>query len=129
MVTVAFGSILASMLLSKSTSLVQGTLGFALLVVLQFLISWLSVHSDKFQAAIKSTPSLLLYQGQFQEHSLRKERVTQGEVKAAIRTKGIGAIEDVEAVVLETDGSFSVIQKLNGKSASALVDVKGFPQS
>ncbi|MGB7521539.1 MAG: YetF domain-containing protein [Spirulinaceae cyanobacterium] len=91
------------------------------------MISWLSVHSDKFQAAIKSTPALLLYQGQFQEHSLRKERVTKEEVKAAIRNSGVGAVEDIEAVVLETDGSFSVIKKLNGKSASALVDVKGYP--
>jgi uncharacterized membrane protein YcaP (DUF421 family) len=32
--TVAFGSILATLLLSKDTSLAQGTLGFALLIIL-----------------------------------------------------------------------------------------------
>lgn len=125
-VTVAFGSILATLLLSQETSLAQGTLGFGLLVLLQFLISWLSVHSGVVQKLIKAEPAILLAQGEFQHDTLKRERVAKGEVLAAIRAEGISAIEDVEAVVLETDGSFSVIEKLNGKSDSALRDVKGY---
>lgn len=128
-VTVAFGSILATLLLSQKTSLAQGILGFGLLVLLQFLISWLSVHSGVVQKLIKAEPALLLAQGEFQQDALKRERVTKGEVLAAIRASGLSAVEDVEAVVLETDGSFSVIEKLNGKSDSALRDVKGYSQS
>ena len=36
----------------------------------------------------------------------------------------MGAIEDADAVVLETDGSFSVIKDLSNSTASALKDVK-----
>ncbi len=127
--TIAFGSILASLLLSKDTSLAQGSLGFALLVIFQYVITWIAARSNVVQKLIKSEPSLLLYQGRFLEKTLKSERVTEGEVLAAIRTNGSASIEDIEAVVLETDGTFSVIPKANGNSMSAMKDVRGFPKN
>jgi uncharacterized membrane protein YcaP (DUF421 family) len=43
-VTVAFGSTLATALLSKDTSLMQGVAAFALLVALQWALTWASVR-------------------------------------------------------------------------------------
>ncbi len=126
-VTVAFGSLLATMILSKDTSVAQGVLGFALLVVLQYLVSWLSVRYADVRAWIKAEPTLLLYQGEFRHAALKDNRVTEGEVRAAIRSQGIAAVEDVEAVILETDGSFSVIRKFEASTESALKGVKGYP--
>jgi len=125
-VTVALGSTLATVLLSQSTTWAQGALAFALLVALQFAITWLSVRSATFRSWIKGNPTLLLYRGKFFDDSLKRERVTRGEVRAAVRADGHAALEDVEAVVLETDGSFSVIAKRSEHSASALEDVSGF---
>jgi NAD(P)-dependent dehydrogenase (short-subunit alcohol dehydrogenase family) len=73
---------------------------------------------------VKAEPALLLYRGQLQHDVLKRERVAEGEVLAALRAKGVGAIEDADAVVLETDGSFSVIKNLNNSTASALKDIK-----
>jgi uncharacterized membrane protein YcaP (DUF421 family) len=126
--TVAFGSILATLLLSKDTSLLQGALGFALLVLFQYVLTWLAARSDIVQKLIKSEPALLLYQGYFQQEILKSERVTEGEVLAAIRANGNSAMEDIAAVILETDGTFSVVPTLKGSSASALKDVRGFPK-
>jgi uncharacterized membrane protein YcaP (DUF421 family) len=64
-----------------------------------------------YKKLIKSEPSLLLYQGQFQKETLKRERVTEGEVLAAIRTNGSAAKEDIEAVVLETDGTLASFLK------------------
>jgi uncharacterized membrane protein YcaP (DUF421 family) len=126
--TVAFGSILASVLLSKDTSLAQGSLGFALLVGFQYVITWIAARSNVVQKLIKSQPTLLLYKGQFQQATLRKERVTEGEILAAIRSNGSASVESIEAVVLETDGTFSVISKIQGDSVSAMRNVRGFPR-
>ena len=126
-VTVAFGSILGSTILSKDTSLLQGITGFAVLVFLQFLITWLSVRSKEVQEFIKAKPTLLLYRGQMNYDALKQQRVTESEILGSIRTNGIAAIEDVEAVVLETDGSFSVIKESRSGSASALLNVQGYP--
>jgi len=126
-VTVAFGSTLATVLLSKDTSLLQGVLGFGLLIFLQLSLTWLAVRSPLIQQLIKSQPTLLLFKGEFQTIALRKERVTESEIYAAIRSKGVSSINEVEAVILETDGSFSVIQNVDFTSDSAMIDVKGYP--
>ena len=59
-----------------------------------------------------------------QHDILKKERVAEGEILAALRSNGVSAIEDADAVILETDGSFSVIQNIDESSASALKDVR-----
>lgn len=127
-ITIAFGSMLASLMLSTNTSLAQGILGIAMLVLFQFIITWISVRSNLFQGWVKGQPTLLLFQGEFQHHAMRHQRVTEGEVLAALRENGMAALEDAEAVILETDGSFSVIKKLKDSSSSALADVKGYPR-
>ena len=58
-VTIAFGSILASLLLSQKTSVAQATLAFALLVLYQFCITWLAARSSLVQKLIKAKPTLL----------------------------------------------------------------------
>lgn len=125
-VMVAFGSTLATALLSKDTTLLQGVLAFALLVGLQWSITWSSVRSATVERWVKAQPRLLLLQGELQREALHQERVTESELRAALRGQGISAIEDVEAIVLETDGSFSVVRQ-RGSSASALADVNGYP--
>lgn len=127
-VTIAFGSILASALLSKNTSLFQAMLGIGLLVSFQYLLTWLSVRTDKVQSLIKAEPTLLAFKGELLESTLRKKRVAQGEVLAAIRLSGCGSVEEVDAVVLETNGSFSVIENLDLTTASAFRDVQGFKE-
>lgn len=125
-ITIAFGSMLASTILSTDTTLLQGIVGFAVLVFLQYFITWLSVRSSVIQKLIKSQPTLLLYQGEFQYQEMKKARVPESEILAAIRANGTASVENIEAVVLETDGSFSVISKINETSASALKDVRGY---
>jgi uncharacterized membrane protein YcaP (DUF421 family) len=52
---------------------------------------------------------LLLHKGALLPASLRRARVSEDEVRAALRAGGLAAMESAHAVVLETDGSFSVI--------------------
>ncbi|HSK72562.1 MAG TPA: YetF domain-containing protein [Pyrinomonadaceae bacterium] len=125
-VTIAFGSLLASVMLSKDVTLAEGALGLGLLVGLQFVITWLSVRSKAFRRLIKAEPTLLLRNGEFIEESLKQQRITESEILAAIRENGQAAREDIAAIVLETDGSFSVIAKIEGSTYSAMSDVAHF---
>lgn len=127
-VTVALGSTLATVLLSKQVALAEGALALALLVALQYGITWTAVRSVVVQRLIKARPALLLYGGHFLRDALKSERVTESEILAAIRGKGIAAVEDVHAVVLETDGSFSVLPKPAGSGRSALAGVAYLPE-
>lgn len=125
-VTIALGSVLASVLLSTKDAFGKGILAFALLVIFQYIISWASVRFSFIQKLIKAEPALLLYQGEMWHEVMKQERVAEGEILAALRSSGISAIEDVGAVILETDGSFSVIKNLNSSSASSLKNVREF---
>jgi len=108
-VTVALGSTLATVLLSKDIALAEGALAFAMLAGLQFLVTKASVRWRWAKNLVRSKPRLLFRDGSFLEGPMRDERVTHDEIAQVIRQKGFGRIEEVAAVVLETDGSFSVI--------------------
>ena len=125
-VTVALGSALASTLLSRSVSLADGVVALALLIALQFAVAWVSLRSRRVRQLVKSAPSLLVRDGTLLEATMRRERVDRDEVLAAIRGKGILAMSDVAAVVLETDGSFSVLPRNpEARGPSSLADVPG----
>lgn len=125
-VTIAFGSILASALLSGGTALAQALVAIGLLVGLQYIITWLAVRSGIIQTLIKAEPSLLAFKGEFAKANMKSQRVAEGEVLAAIRLSGHSSIEAVDAVVLETDGNFSVIEKVDVENASAMKDIRDF---
>lgn len=122
-VTVALGSTLATILLNKNISIARGALAFALLIGMQFLVTWTSVRVRWLRHAITGDPALLFYRGEFLTDVLRRERLTKGEVEAAVRSSGFATLEAVDAVVLETDGSFSVIQQGEGDGASSLAGI------
>jgi len=108
-ITVALGSTLATILLSEDVVLAEGPTAFALLIGLQFVITWLSVRTTAVPSLVKSEPTLLVIGGRLQDAALRDQRVSEDEVLQAVRQGGFGSVADVYAVVLETDGSFSVI--------------------
>lgn len=111
-VTVALGSTLATVLLSKDTALVEAVAAFATLIGLQFVVAWTSVRSPSFGAAVSSEPRLLYYGGHFLRDAMRRERVTESEVAAAVRQHGCGALDQAYAVVLESSGELAVISNL-----------------
>ena len=124
-VTVALGSTLASVLLSKDVPLFEGLTAFGLLLMVQFIITWLSVRSRAVSRLVKSTPRLLYHQGRFLEQAMRTERINEEEVLQAVRSRGFISLETVGAVVLETDGSISVMQlSERSGSQSALANVR-----
>jgi uncharacterized membrane protein YcaP (DUF421 family) len=122
-VTVAFGSMLATVIMSKDVVLAEGVLALGLLVGLQFIITWLSVRYNWVENLVKAKPTLLLDKGEFLTEAMKRVRVAEGEIRMAIRDKGIAAVEEVEAVVLETNGNFSVIKKSDAAARTALKDV------
>lgn len=122
-VTVALGSTLATVILSKNTTLAQGILAFALLIGMQYLVTWSSVRAYWIRQLVTGEPALLLYQGGFLRAAMKKARVTEDEVRAAIRASGEADVAAVAAVVLETDGSFSVVPRKPGGSEPSLQGV------
>lgn len=117
-VTVALGSTLATVLLSKDVALAEGVVALALLIVLQMAVAWASVRSKAFRDMVKAEPTLLLHKGEMLRAAMARERVVPEEILAAARSSGHAGLESVEAVVLETDGTFSVVGSTDGGRAA-----------
>ncbi|MFO8044999.1 MAG: DUF421 domain-containing protein [Halomonas sp.] len=131
-VTVALGSTLATVLLAKEVALAEGVLAFALLIGLQFAVTWSSVRVRWVRRLATGEPKMLLYDGKLLPAALMTSRVTEDELRAAIRSAGVDSLNSVRAVVLETDGSFSVVKSSEKENGSSLVGVDGprhFPGS
>jgi uncharacterized membrane protein YcaP (DUF421 family) len=122
-VTVAFGSILATTMLSRDIALLDGVVAFAVLIAGQFVIAWLGVRVRRFRKLIRAEPALLFYRGSFQDEVMRRERMTESEVHAAVRSQGFLDMEDIGAVVLETNGAISVIGRKEPPQRSSLQEL------
>ena len=108
-VTIAIGSTLASVITTKSLTLVEGLAALAVLVALQFLVTATSVRWAWINHAVKAEPTLLLRDGNALHDAMRRQRVTLDELEAAVRQAGGGALSEARAVFLETDGTLSAI--------------------
>lgn len=108
-VTVALGSTLSSILLQQSVGLARGATALGLLILMQYLVTFLSVRSRRFARFVRSEPALLARDGRFCRDSMLRQRITEEEVTSAIRSNGAQGVEATKAVILESDGSISVV--------------------
>ncbi len=120
-VNVALGSILATTLLSRDAVWAEGMFALLLLVSLQFCLTWVCARWEAFRGLIASSPTLVLHDGKFLDDVMRRERVSQSDVMHALRNSGLHQVEQARAVVLETDGRFSVIERQGHHSGESPV--------
>jgi uncharacterized membrane protein YcaP (DUF421 family) len=122
-VSVALGSTLASVLLSSDVALAEGAVALALLCVLQLVVALLTSRSKVARRTITARPTLLVRNGELLDQAMRSERISRDSLLQVVRSQGVGGLELVAAVVLETNGRFSVITREQQGSGSALTDV------
>lgn len=125
-VTVAMGSTLASILTSKKVTWDQGTLAFFMLIGLQYIIAKMAYHISFVNKLIKSKPQVLYVKGEFLSKAMKKERVLKKEILQAARSQGLSSMKQVDTVVLESDGTISLIKKSDQKEKDTLNDVQGY---
>jgi uncharacterized membrane protein YcaP (DUF421 family) len=121
---VAVGSVFASMIISKDVTLVEGVAAMGTLMVIQLVLAELAARFPKLERIINGEPTLLLSNGKFIRDALKKERVTEEEVRGAIRGEGVTRVEDVDAVTMENDGTLTVAWTSKKPGDSSLVDAK-----
>jgi uncharacterized membrane protein YcaP (DUF421 family) len=118
-VTVALGSTLATILLNSDVSWSEGAVALALLAGLQVVVAWTVAHWPRSRLVVTSRPTLVLEDGEPLRDVLVEQRVSLADLRQAVRSSGSGDLSTVAAVVLETDGSLSVIpgDKMGNRSA------------
>lgn len=119
-ITVALGASFGRVLTARSVPIAEAVTAFALLVTLQVVVAKLTVNSPRFARFTTASPTLLYLDGQILSENLRRERVTDDELLGAVRKHGHGGLDDVAAIVMENDGSLTVIGDAGVGDGSAL---------
>ena len=119
-VTVALGSLVASVATTTDITVADGVAATITFLVLQGITSWLQARSKRVHHVVRQRPQVMVWNGRFVDEQLRSASVTEDEVRAAIRRTGLLSLSQVQCVVLENDGEWSVIGRSDGPDLSAL---------
>jgi uncharacterized membrane protein YcaP (DUF421 family) len=95
----------------KDASLGGGFVIIGTLLVLNLVVSRLRIQFPVIERVLESKSVVVARDGKWIPKALKREGITDDESMAALREHGIGSIKDTSLVVLEADGSLSVVPK------------------
>ena len=98
-----------------STSLINGVMAIFTLMLLQVLISFLSIKSEKFKNLVSGKPSILIEKGKLNIKELKKLRITSTDLLEQLRLANCPSLSDVEYAIMEANGQLTVIPKAEQK--------------
>ena len=107
--TIAIGSILASTILSKSPSIVQGGMAIAFVLLFQYVFSKLTLKNKWFNTLVSNEPMLLMKGEHILDKNLHSANLSKADLMAKLREANVIQLSEVKAVVLETTGDISVL--------------------
>lgn len=94
----------------EGTSIGDGMVLVATLIVWNVLLDWLSFRSPAFRKFAVPGPLVLVRHGRILYRNMRREFITEDELWSKLRQEGIDSLSDIKSVQLETDGQISVIK-------------------
>ena len=111
--SVAVGSVVATTLLSASTSLVDGAIGLLALFLCQHLVA--RARGAGAQPLVDNSPVVLMVGERMLDDALERTRVTRDDVRGKLREANVIDLSEVHVVVLESTGDISVLHGSDGK--------------
>jgi uncharacterized membrane protein YcaP (DUF421 family) len=112
----AIGSAYGRALTAQEVGLVDAVATFTVLLVIRRVATWLQMRWPFFRSVVENRPALLFFQGEFIHEMMRRQSVSEALVRAAMRKQGIGSLGEVEAIVLESSGDFSILKSIGDRS-------------
>jgi uncharacterized membrane protein YcaP (DUF421 family) len=119
--TVAIGSTIATVA-NLGTPTAQGLVVLGLLFVLQAVVG--VARRTRVAGVVDNQPLLLMAGAEVLHDNLRRVRVTENELMAQLRLRGVVHLQQVRAVVLESTGSVSVLTSGDPPDAALLAGVR-----
>ena len=95
----------------RDLSLGGGFIIIATLLTLNYAVSRIRIHFPVFDRLLESKSVVVARDGRWIPEKLKHEGITDDEAMASLREHGIDAVDQTRMVVLEADGSLSVVPK------------------
>lgn len=117
--TVVIADLVSTPISDISTPLVYGMLPIAALIVLHTALTAVCLRSDKARSVISGRPSIVMNHGKVDIRELERLGMSISDLLEGIRSCGILYPEDVEAVIVESNGTVNAFAKKEASPAEA----------
>lgn len=89
--------------------LVNGLFPILTLLCLSMLVSFFDLRFIRFRALVCGRPALIIREGQIQQQSMARNRLTVDELLEQLRSQGYSDLSAVKYAILETSGQLSIL--------------------
>ncbi|MBP3766355.1 MAG: DUF421 domain-containing protein [Bacilli bacterium] len=109
-VTILMAEIAALSIEEKNMSIFYTITPIVTLIVIQKIMSYISLKSSKIRNVIDGKPSVIIKGGKLVFSEMAKLKYSLDDLLSQLREKGIESIEKVNYAVLENNGTLSIFQ-------------------
>ena len=110
-VLLIISNVLQNAAIGNDNSLGGGLLGATVIIVLNYLIAWLTYRHKGLERIVENSPTILVKHGHVLRSNLDRECMSLPELRAALRKEGIATMSEVRYAILEEDGHVTVIPR------------------
>ena len=110
-VTIIISEVASFPIQDTSQPLLTSIMAIALILILEILLSFGAYKSLFIRKLIYGVPSVFFENGKINEREMERQRFNLNDLMETIRNTGAATLSEVEYVIMETNGSVSVIPK------------------
>lgn len=121
-VSILIAELAAISIEDEKTSILVSIVPIIVLAILQIVLNFISLKSDKFRKLIDGNPTVIIKQGKIKFKEMSKLRYSLDDLITQLREQGIKSIEEVDYAILENDGKLSVFQKCSDYPMPFIID-------
>lgn len=92
-------------------SISEGIVLVITIVLLDYLIDWLSFRFPSLKTVLDRPPVPLVRNGKMLKRQMRQELITVEELSAQLRKQGVDTLSEVKLAQVESDGEISVVKQ------------------
>lgn len=98
-------------------SVPDGVILVATIIAWSTVMDWADFHFPRVRWILRPRPAPLVEGGELVRENMLKEYVTEDELRAQLRLHGVQSLEEVDRVLMESNGQVSIVKK-GGEGAS-----------
>lgn len=98
-------------LAADHSSITDGVLLVATIVLCAYLLDWLAYRVPFFDSLAHAPPLPLVRGGRLLRRNMRRELITEDEMLSYLRLHGVSDVKEVDEARLEPDGRISVVKR------------------
>ena len=107
-VSILIAELVAISVSDSSKSIMISVIPILCLVMLQILLSYSSLKSDRVRTLLDGNPTFIIKSGKINYKEMIKQKYNLDDLLTQLREKGERNIEDIEYAILENNGNLSV---------------------